>query len=772
MQSALRSCFELQAWVFRVQTFRESCALALPWLNTFQRRKLLPGSWHLQRSEWTFRERVGVEPYEQQLTLRASALSLNNPLLSTRRCASRPTFFSNQDFSRPYNVQPEPDITHWPLALRQRLDLLCQQAISDDELRAIWRDILESFGDGGPGLPVTGSDADKIWCALISLGTRDEIVMQELCQYCDRLWDRERRERTTFYADALASLIKNKKHSAAVALHGELGRKMDIGPEDLLKIFYNGCSTSDDLETFQKIYSASPKLRLHDPLVGHLCDQLRMADALEMHEFFMNRHDYPKDVSILQQLHVFYASRGPSAAESFRKRLAAAGIGVFDKNASPGSASGLSDDFTARLFATHTFSTPFIANWLVLFGSTRLGPLATKELCSRTRTVNKLADSLQILSARGIYVGKRVLRRIIERIINQEDQLLLDGIISSEHHLDALEDAEWQKQQLIHQHRHQSHSQMYFTRAILSEHGFDVVESQSILLMDDIQTANWTRASKTLANLAEKKLPLSDTVVSFFNDILGQWQYDSKNVQDARGAINFATSLWWYIVKTKKIVPMDFWRKCAIPMVTAGRLSDLERLVFLLASERFDNRQRAKSIWTAILKRTSNDWDGINPTKAGITWEGGLNRVFTMKFQAHLLLSVSKAAESEWFAAGDHSLAPEVSSQVLATDRWLFGVRLLHTVKHKFGVYVPDKLVRNKVAYGLRRLVRNERSLYHNPRWMLANRLARETNEIWGVRLLPESEQDLYDDILGLYRNRPRPSLEPASEDEMALDSA
>ena len=230
MQSVLRTCFELQAWVPQGHWLRGLRLGAALRFRVFSNESdlLLSSIRRSNAADYSLSKNISPDQSDKPKTYHSNLLAIVNQRASTLDWISRKSFFNVQHPARLYNVQPEPSLTTCPLPLQERLKLLAKRTLPDDELREIWRDILESFGDGQRGLPVTGNVADRIWDALICLGAKDITIMEELCGYSSRLWEIERRERPTFYADVISALIKSQKHTSAFRFHKELSRKVDI----------------------------------------------------------------------------------------------------------------------------------------------------------------------------------------------------------------------------------------------------------------------------------------------------------------------------------------------------------------------------------------------------------------------------------------------------------------------------------------------------------------------------------------------------------------
>lgn len=735
MQSVLRTCFELQAWLPQVHWLRGFPLGTLLRLRADSNESdlLLSSIWRSNTVDYTLSKNVTPDHSDKHKAHHSKLLATASQRASTLDWISRKSFFNVQHPARLYNVQPEPGLTTCPPPLQERLRRVAEQTIPDDELREVWRDILESFGDGQRGLPVTGNVADKIWDALICLGAKDITIMEELCGYSSRLWEIERRERPTFYADVISALIKSQQHASALRFHKELSRKLDIGPEDLLRVFRDTCSTPDDYSSFQVIYATAPKMHIHDSVIGHLCVQSKVEEAMRMHTFLMDRKDYPENVELLYQLYVYAMSQGSEMVQVFRKRLVKANIRVFEDSVAPGlgnSKAGFSDSFVAKLLATPSFSANFISGTIATFGTTELGPLAVQELCQRSQSVADLAKSVRVFTSRRIWTRQSTLGKLVDRIVETKDEFLLSMIKSSDIHPDALDDLEWQKSRLVEQHRRSDFVQIRYTRAVLRIHTFEDGQVLTLLLRDDLSSKVWDRASDTLATMTRQQRCIpTETLEWIVNEVLDPDSLSSEFVQDAA---RFSVQLCGHLPLTKNRVPIRFLVHPMQILGRAGRLTELERLLYWLASKHtlFGIRRKPASSKSYVFSTTD------------------FKRLFSKEFQRDLVLWGFEQQKRQRRGAYRPMLDLRHGTTDTQTDPWTFGIRLLSNLRNRLHVPVQHRVVREALLSCLAQLVMELHSDHLDlpkERLTLMRAYAKLANELWGSELLSEAEPRFYD---------------------------
>lgn len=735
MQSVLRICFELQAWLPQVHYLRGLRLGVVFRLGPTSPGFALPPSstWQSNAANYVLTKNVSPDRSDKHKADQSNLLAIASQRASTLDWISRKSFFNVQHPARLYNVQPEPGLTSCPPSLQERLRLVAEQTLPDDELRQVWRDILESFGDGQRGLPVTGNVADKIWDALVRLGAKDLTIMEELCGYSSRLWEIERRERPTFYADVISALIKNQQHASILRFHKELTRKLDIGPEDLLKVFRDACSTPDDYTSFQEIYATAPKIHIHDSVVEHLCVQSKVEEAMRMHTFLMDRKDYPENLESLYQLYIYAMSQGSEMVQKFQKRLVKANIRIFEDSVGPGlgnSKAGFSDSFVARLLATPSLPVNFTAGTIATLGTTGLGPLAVQELCQRSQSVADLASSVRAFTSRRIRTRQSTLGKLVDRIVETSDEFLLSMIKSSDIHPVALDDLAWQKSRLVEQHRHSDFVQMRYTRAVLRIHKFEDGQVLNLLLKDDLSTKVWDRASDTLATMTRQQRCIpSETLDWIVNEVLGPDSLSSEFVQDAA---KFSVQLCGHLQLTKSRVPI---RHLVHPMQIlgrAGRLTELERLLYWLASKHTLVGIRRKPASSKAYSYATTDF----------------KRLFSEEFQRDLVLWGFEEQKRQRRGAYRPVLDLRRGTTDAQRDPWTFGIRLLSNLRNRLHLPVQDRVVREALLSCLPQLFMELHSDYLDPskeRLALVRAYAKSANELWESELLSEPEPRFYD---------------------------
>lgn len=674
--------------------------------------------------------------------------------LPRRKTPGKLYFSFTRDLARSYGAHPDISLSTYSSPLADRLRTVGNEAHSDDALKDIWRDILESFGDGEPGLPVSGEDADRIWGELISLGARDEMVMHELCDYSEQLWARERRERSTFYAEVVAAFIKYQKYSMAIHYHEELFRKIDIGPFDLLKVLRDGCNKVEDLACFQKLYDALEDQHLYDDVVSHLCSNYRFEEAMIMHNFFMHRQDYPSNPETIKTLGIYVTSQGKDVLENFKRQLGEANFNISDSLflfEPENDSQEWNDVKIASIFAT-LCPTSIIVDILAKSGITKLGPLSIQQLCLRSKTLKAVSQQLRILSEKGITLNDAVYNRLVERIVTEGDELLFAEAISNVKDPATLEDVGYYKKLLILQYKAGEWGKLHFTRTILSLNGILDAYVHNTILQEDLRPhgdrnrRQWRQAMQTLEIMDGKGIAISPSSLEFIRG--GPLHRENIYAEQWGPALEFTTILCRSLQRSPTTVPTGFWHHVIDLLGFSGRLAELERLVVHLASENyFGRRSFVNESMSGDQRMTGMLGKDFRLNKLYKIPQNDKHLLFSAKMQQNLIKWGFRHQLNSPWVPGSQKLSR--ISRPMTPNGTGFGLYLLKKIRDENGVIVPDKLIKDSVLNRLRTMMNRDGFLSVPERWSLSMKLAADTNRIWDSALLPESEQMLADAIFG-----------------------
>lgn len=355
---------------------------------------------------------------------------------------------------------------------------------SKEGLRATW----SSLKDSGDKLPMQGSIANDIW----HLFLHDETLHEELFQYAvevksrsgilfDRLYE--------FLMQRVLAMNRKDRQSHTQLIMKWHQRFLDhyfIRPGALNELVTWAKCSKSNLEIFQSIYRrgfCSPRQGVYDQIVPFLCKVKELKLALDWHFFLLARRDLPQNPGFLQsafenhptmeqtlldfgnvdptdvsalgstaKVTSFISQKesqvfNPTSLSNIRDDEFTAAVEKMDDK--PRHAP-LSDEFCARLFATHGIPVPSVVRYLQMFGHGNLGPLAMREMLTRAKDMEQVHDFLDVLKDANIVIGIGLYLRVVQHFVCQGDFELLQNLVHSDLHPDVIQDLHTQETLLKH----------------------------------------------------------------------------------------------------------------------------------------------------------------------------------------------------------------------------------------------------------------------------------------------------------------------------------
>jgi hypothetical protein len=111
----------------------------------------------------------------------------------------------------------------------------------------------------------------------------------------------------------------------------------------------------------------------------------------------------------------------------------------------------LSDEFCARVFATTAFSLDTIIKGLAFLGTSRIGPLALREMAIRANNPDSVVEKLDALRSAGINLKDCTFSKAVVKFATEKRVDLFRSLLQSDQHPDVLDDSKMQ-QRLLHQY--------------------------------------------------------------------------------------------------------------------------------------------------------------------------------------------------------------------------------------------------------------------------------------------------------------------------------
>lgn len=341
----------------------------------------------------------------------------------------------------------------------------------------------------GLQLPTRGPLASLVWSTLLEAGS---FKWPELYDHHIHI----RESKGTTY-DRFYSLLVGKcllmttewKDSGRKAFwwHSRFESHEAVPAHGLRGIVREATSSRSSLRAFEDIYTCSKKGHcVYDVLMPALLKKQGWhLEAVRWHDILLKHRDRPSDIwSTPKMQHLERLRRSIGISDSRRALLTTAipnSINrYFEQPPATDASSGryseerksvlpftradlsifmgktlantkprqLSDEFCARVFATTAFSLDAIIKGLAFLGTSRIGPLALREMAIRANDPNAIVDKLDALRSAGINLKDCTFSKAVVKFATEKRVDLLRSLLRSDQHPDVLDDSKVQQRLL------------------------------------------------------------------------------------------------------------------------------------------------------------------------------------------------------------------------------------------------------------------------------------------------------------------------------------
>lgn len=341
-------------------------------------------------------------------------------------------------------------------------------------------------------LPTRGPLADLVWSTLLEAGS---FRWLELYEHFIHLRESTGRTYERFYSLLVGKCLlmtTEWKDSGRKAFwwHTRFESHDAIPEHGLRWMVKEATYTRDSLQAFEDIYKHSKKGHcIYDALMTALLRKREWhVEAVRWHDILLKHRDHPSEIwntPKMQHLERIRRSIGISdsrrvpltsaipdsisryfgqppaidassgrykeerkSALPFDRADVSAFMGKTLANTTPRE---LSDEFCARVFATTAFSLDAIIKGLAFLGTSRIGPLALREMAIRASGPEVVVEKLDALRSAGINLKDCTFSKAVVKFATEKRADLLRSLLESDQHPDVLDDAEVQRR-LLHQY--------------------------------------------------------------------------------------------------------------------------------------------------------------------------------------------------------------------------------------------------------------------------------------------------------------------------------
>ncbi|OJD22241.1 hypothetical protein ACJ73_06416 [Blastomyces percursus] len=659
-------------------------------------------------------------------------------------------------------------------SLWKHLLLYRKRHYGDEGVVDIWKGLRKR---GQPiDLPVEGEYASLFWRNFIIVGWKRDAFLTEVYSYACELYERSGKawDREKFYKSVVVGLFKAGQFSRGVQWHEKLKDTHLANPNAmLLLLFETAASIDGGLRALRKVCRTVDNHQIYCHIVPFLVKARRLADAFAMHDFLLERNDFPRsaqDISPLIQHLRYFGSK--AEIELFLANLKLKGLFQNDiprltlnptsgnrtsiyvpPEAKPKDANAVNDKLGARLFATKTFTFDLILAGVKAFGATAIRPQTLRQMALKAGSAKKLCEQIDILKKEGISIGNSAFSRVIQKLASEGNDFILDELLQSDLHPDVLENLET-AEGLFNSSSvagEMGRARMLFkTLSILSTE--DPLH-YNILLRNAAHMRDWQKIPRMLDQMRQHGIsPTVNSLDVMIKKILPQRRpgtQEPRNPANSR-AITFLIGTLQNIVSTGMEVPPRCWTEVLKRLGMSGDWQEFRKLCLWLTHfyspidpKRFMSASEVGAISTD--HATSNlDYGKFLPAAHP---NAPLRQLFSVHLQYAIIawgFNLPPSTREMYynpFSAEREKIIPWIRGHVLLRELKQKGVIVqINTVRratrHRFAVLFGEYRVSSRPK---NRMLRST-----NP-WTLEE-ILQDINKVWGFSLFGDlAQKDMYD---------------------------
>lgn len=466
-------------------------------------------------------------------------------------------------------------------------------------------------------LPTKGVMAEKLWPNFLVLGFQDHTVLEEVCGYADRMAEETGERWSRLYVCIIQHFLTTGQRRNALRWHDRLFKLHPPGAKHFADMCRQVAFDGGDMEALRTIYQRNMHRSAYSRLVPLLCQRENFEDALSWHLFLLNNGDLPSSSKMVEPLVHFLAIYDRPNALKVTKSLVDAGVSFASSisneledntkisreimNLVHGktfkvSVKSYNDGLGARWFATRWLSLDVALNAVHALGIQEIGPLSLQAIALRDPDAKVVVHRINQLKDLGISTGSSLFSRAVEHFAKHQKYDLLESLLSSDQHPEALEDGNLQESLLETYSRAKDWTQYRRTLAIRSLVStspkaeknnivlrYLVTEGSSTAVMDmlaDMQIAGTPVTSKSIAHIIRCTLRPR----RYGHRPVTQKEMWNKGTDSGGNDLNAVIAILNRIMQSGSFVPILHWREILRRLGMSGRFDDLQKLCLGLAA--------------------------------------------------------------------------------------------------------------------------------------------------------------------------------------------
>ncbi|KAI4124911.1 MAG: hypothetical protein LQ347_005554 [Umbilicaria vellea] len=468
-------------------------------------------------------------------------------------------------------------------------------------------------------LPTTGPVADELWDAFLSFAFQRRDLRNKFYKYVLQLHERTGRAWPNLYLKVLGHELETVSPHW-FQWHQRLRKDFPPSLEHLQVLFGKAMSSKQGLVVFKNLHMDFPFRKMYSTIVPSLCEEGMYKAALKWHHHLMRLNDLPSSSVIAQPLlhHLaIYGDEGELA--EITKGMADAGVSFarpVGKNLKANAIISreimnrihgeinniapktMSDSFCARCFATRVFPVDMVISVLKALGAEEIGPLSLREIAMRENSAITVSQRIIQLREAGISIGVSRFSMMVRRFAKDEDEELLRSLVASDQHPDELENWKLQESLLLSYRRANDTLQYWRTIAVLTSNLPDKLVPQEIWnlqLRGYASDRDVEALLQTMEGMREAQARVSARTSGYIRACFLSSRSPGKGAYRTDD-LPMLVNIWQTILRDGGALPPIAWREVLRRYGMAGRLDELEKLVFWLASWYSDPKARAWQI--------------------------------------------------------------------------------------------------------------------------------------------------------------------------------
>ncbi|PMD21236.1 hypothetical protein NA56DRAFT_572468 [Hyaloscypha hepaticicola] len=465
-------------------------------------------------------------------------------------------------------------------------------------------------------LPTKGILAERFWPEILAVGLHDHVLLEELCGYADKMYDETGEHWSGLSSFVVQHFLVHGQGRDAIRLHNRLFARHPMGANQFSEMCRQVVFKGGDMETLRAIYTQNKHRSSYSRIIPLLCQREDFKSALKWHFFLLKNGDLPSSSKMVEPLVHFLAIYDRQNAIKVTKSLVDAGVSFASSIANElqdntkisremmnlvhgktfnVSVKKYNDSLGARWFATRWVSLDAAINAVHALGVQEIGPLSLQAIALRDPDAKAVVLRLNQLRDLGISVGNSLFSRALENFSKNRRYVLLESLLNSDQHPEALEDSDLQEFLLTSYARAKDWTQYRRTLAIrsLASKSPDI-ERSNIILRWHVTSGSRTAVTEMLADMQIAGTPVTTKSIAHIIRHTLRPRNRGKRPMPIRGMtdagpgpgndLNMVIAILKRIMRSGSFVPILHWREVLRRLGKIGRFDDLHNLCVELAA--------------------------------------------------------------------------------------------------------------------------------------------------------------------------------------------